>query len=77
MKIINDFRCGDGHTTEHFVESDTQVVRCACGLDATKVVTTVHATFNATGKFATTKAKMRWAKQREQKIAEERKINAE
>lgn len=78
MKVLNDFKCPDGHITEIFAEATTTEVGCSvCGKGAVKSLSKVNAKFNATGRFATTKAKLQWEKRRERQIAHERKTNAE
>jgi len=78
MKVLNDFKCPDGHVTEFFTDATTTEVRCnACGKAAVKTLSKVNAKFNATGRFATTKAVLQWEKRRERQIALERKTNAE
>lgn len=75
MRVLNDFNCPHCGTKEYFADSEATTVRCECGLEANKIVTQVNAVFNAHSKNATTKAKMKWAKQREQKLRQERKAN--
>ena len=38
MIKVFDFRCGNGHIFEEFVEEGTTTSRCGCGAVATKVV---------------------------------------
>ena len=76
MRILNDFRCPNGHLHEYFVDSSENSVRCKeCELEATKVVTTVNAVFNPFGKNPTTKAVLRWEKSRDRKAAQQAKTN--
>lgn len=37
MIKVYDFRCPDGHLFEKFVEAETAICRCDCGLQATRV----------------------------------------
>lgn len=75
MRVINDFTCTDcGTTQEHFIDSSTTAVRCNCGGEAKKQLSSV--TFKADiGKNATTKAILQWAKKRERKLKHERKAS--
>lgn len=75
MRVLNDFSCSScGTTKEYFVTSETTAVRCDCGEEATKLLSGV--TFKAnTGKNATTKAVLQWAKKRERKLKQERKAS--
>lgn len=37
MRVMRDFTCEDGHTTERFVDSSTEQLEClVCGKTATK-----------------------------------------
>lgn len=63
-----DFQCGNGHTTERFVDVETKLVRCEeCGEDANRIISPVS------HKIDSWKETRKWAKQREQKIKLERK----
>lgn len=75
MRVINDFTCTEcGTTSEHFVDSSTASVRCDCGGEAIKALTSV--TFKAdVGKNATTKAVLQWQKKRNRKLNQERKAS--
>lgn len=36
--MIYDFRCTEGHITEHYVEAGVTQVRCECGAPATRII---------------------------------------
>lgn len=38
MRKLWDFRCPDGHVSEHFVETEDRTVRCECGLEAQRII---------------------------------------
>lgn len=77
MRQLNDFTCAScGVTKEHFVDASTDAVRCECGGDATKKLTAVTFKENV-GRGATTKAILRWSKQRERQVKHERKASTE
>ena len=40
--ILYDFRCPNGHVFEDFVVKDTLTVRCNCGAQATRIISTVN-----------------------------------
>lgn len=74
MKLIVDFKCSNDHVTEGYVERDTQSIICGyCGEAANRIISPVHSVLNATsGDFPG--ATMKWAKNRERKIKQERKV---
>lgn len=76
MRQLNDFTCVEcGTVTEHFVDSNIDTVMCSCGAEATKKLTAVTFKENV-GRGATTKALLRWSKQRERKVKHERKASS-
>lgn len=76
MRVLNDFTCTTCSTiTEHFVDSSTTSVRCECGGEAIKALTSV--TFKPdVSRNATTKAILQWSKKRERKLKQERKASS-
>lgn len=63
--IILDFQCAHGHTHEHFVPSDTQVVKCtSCHRNATRIISGTSFKLDGTDPAFPT-AWDRWAKQHE------------
>ena len=74
MRVLNDFRCSQGHFSEYFVDNNASSVDCLeCGSLATKVrsVPNFQLPGNDAAGFPTAHAK--WEKKREQKIAQELK----
>lgn len=77
MRVLNDFVCEDEHITEHFVDSETQEVRCTCGKPATKKLAAVTFKETTTGRNVSTKALVRWGKKRERQLKHERRRDTE
>jgi len=76
MRQLNDFTCAAcGDTKEYFVDSTTDTVRCECGGEATKSLTSINVKFNPFAKNATTKAVLKWSKDRDRKLKKERKAS--
>jgi hypothetical protein len=72
MLVIRDFRCGEGHTTERFVENHVTMTPCQeCNLQATKIVsgTSFQLPGNDPAGFPTAHAA--WEKKRTQKMKQE------
>ena len=62
--MLFDFRCLNGHKTEHWVKSDVRTVRCKCGADASRLSTGGHARLDPlSGDFPG--ATLKWAKHHE------------
>jgi len=39
LRVLNDFKCSEGHVHEMWVERDAKVAPCAsCGREATKII---------------------------------------
>jgi hypothetical protein len=75
MLKIRDFQCPDGHTKEYFVSDDVVLTRCECGKDAKRVISPIRSVLEPhSGDFAG--ATMKWARDRERKIKQERKANS-
>jgi hypothetical protein len=75
MLKIRDFKCPDGHIKEYFVSDDIELTRCECGKDAKKVISPIRSVLEPhSGDFAG--ATMKWARDRERKIKQERKANS-
>ncbi len=66
MRIINDFQCSEGHTTEHLVEYTQNTVVCpVCGKRAQRKLAAPRSKLEGiTGSFPS--AADRWAKVHEQ-----------
>ena len=66
MKVLNDFKCPQGHTEERFIESSTDTIRCSvCGLNAVKVIAPIRSVMEPhSGDFHD--ATRKWAKHHEQ-----------
>lgn len=63
MRKIFDFKCPDGHVTEHFVYEDSKV-RCHCGKSCKRVISPVKCQLDpASGHFPG--ATMKWIKEHE------------
>ena len=75
MRVLNDFWCHIcGTEEEHFLENDVNLTTCQkCGGVARKVISPIAFQLEGTsGDFPT--AADRWVKMREQKMAQERKL---
>lgn len=77
MRVLNDFECPEGHITEHFVDSTVTLVRCDCGLEATKKLKAPMFKEQTTGRNVSGKALVRWGKKRDRQLKQERKGNSE
>lgn len=73
--MLFDFKCEKGHVTEKLVRSDTKEITCPeCDSPALKQISAVRSKLDhISGDFPG--ATMKWAKQREQKIKQERKTS--
>jgi hypothetical protein len=71
-----DFECTNSHITESFVDIDTKEVQCSeCGETATRIISPIRVSLDPiSGDFPVATA--RWAKMRSEKIALEKKTNA-
>jgi hypothetical protein len=71
-----DFACKNSHITESFVDIDTKEVQCSeCGETATRIISPIRVSLDPiSGDFPVATA--RWAKMRSEKIALEKKTNA-
>ena len=76
MKILNDFKCADGHVTEALREDSVTTLVCShCGKDAIKVLAAPRSNLEGfTGAFPD--AYDRWARVRADKLQQERKASA-
>ena len=76
MRILNDFRCSNGHTAELFRESSEKETDCPeCGEIAVRLIPAVKTHLDPlSGDFPG--ATMKWAKSREAQIKQERKDNS-
>ena len=63
MKKLFDFKCPDGHITEHLTESDVKELECGCGLVARRVITPVRSVLPANAGFPG--RDMRWIRDHE------------
>lgn len=69
---VFDFRCPQGHVTEHFVEADIQEVQCHCECLAERQVAAPRAQLEGfTGSFPG--AADKWEKRRESHMRKEKK----
>ena len=76
MRIILEFKCEDGHVNERFVEDDCTNIPCLdCDKIAKRIVSAVRSKLDPiSGDFMG--ATRQWAKNREQKLQQERKANS-
>ena len=76
MALLFDFQCSEGHTTESLRSSDTKFIVCpSCGKTAKKIVSPIRIHIDPIN-GSSWKASRKWAKQREQRIQQERKENS-
>lgn len=77
MKILNDFKCADGHVTEALREDSVTTIVCThCGKDAIKALAAPRSNLEGfSGAFPD--AYDRWARVRADKLKVEQKQNAE
>ena len=75
MLMLNDFKCGKGHVNELFIDSKEREVDCPnCDLKAVRLIPAVRTYLDPiSGDFPG--ATMKWAKNRQEKIKQERKDN--
>jgi len=73
MRIINDFKCADGHVNELYRDSSLQSTDCPdCALQAVRLMPAVRTHLDPiSGDFPG--ATMKWARSREAQIKRERK----
>lgn len=73
MRVLNDYRCADGHEAEYFVDSHITHVECStCGKNAAKVLRAPRVNLDPiSGDFPG--ATMKWARDRESHMKMERK----
>ena len=77
MRVLNDFKCPEGHINEHFVDnSDTTATCYACGATATKVRTVPNFQLPGNDPAGFPTAADKWVKNREQKRQQELKAEA-
>ena len=71
-----DFKCKDSHVTESFVDVETKEVQCSvCDGTATRILTPPRIYLDPiSGDHPS--ATLKWARQRAEKLAVERKTNA-
>ena len=76
MRIILEFKCEEGHVNERFVEDDCTHILCLdCDKIAKRIVSAVRSKLDPiSGDFMG--ATRQWAKNREQKLQQERKANS-
>lgn len=76
MKILNDFKCADGHVTEALREDSVTTIVCThCGKDAIKALAAPRSNLEGfSGAFPD--AYDRWARVRADKLKVEQKQNA-
>lgn len=73
MRVMRDFHCEDGHTTERFVDSTVEQTTCAvCGKPALKQVSAARSKLEPySGAFPG--AYYAWNRMRNEKAKQERK----
>ena len=70
-----DFRCDDGHVTEHYCSYEVQEMSCPiCSKQATRIVSPVRISLDGTDPVFVS-AYDKWAKKHEEKAKQERKQN--
>jgi len=69
--LFFDFRCPDGHVSEHLVKSEVRQVRCDCGAEAHRIITPVRCKLDGFGDFPGEAIK--WARKHEKQRDIERK----
>ena len=76
MRVLNDFTCDHcGHTEEHFRENEVKTVDCLeCGGIARKVRSIPKFMLPGNDPAGFPTAADKWVKNREQKIAQEKKL---
>tara|TARA_R110000803_G_scaffold1228_5_gene4006 strand:+ start:51 stop:323 length:273 start_codon:yes stop_codon:yes gene_type:complete len=76
MRIIRDFTCPNGHTTEKFIDREVESIDCPdCTETAKKIISPVTTMLNVTsGDFPGATAK--WLRGRDKQIERERKAVA-
>lgn len=75
MRVLNDYECPEGHKKEYFVENLTTTVKCIdCGKEATKVRSVPNFSLPGNDPAGFPTAYDQWAKKRDQKIAQEKKL---
>ena len=77
MRVLNDYTCTDcGATEERFLENDCKQTTClVCGGVARKDLTVPNFQLPGNDPHGFPTAYDKWAKKREQKMAQERKTN--
>lgn len=72
MFRVFDFRCSEGHTTEHFVDDEVRFLTCICGRMADRLIAAPRVKLDGlSGDFPT--AADKWANDRESHMRKERK----
>ena len=76
MALLFDFECSGGHIEEKLVSSDTREIRCPhCNKIAKRIQSPVRSALEPmSGDFLG--ATEKWARQREQKLKQERRANS-
>jgi putative FmdB family regulatory protein len=77
MRVLNDFYCPScGHEEELFLENDVDHTTCQkCGDIARKVINAIAFQLPGNDPAGFPTAADKWVKKREQKMAQERKLN--
>lgn len=74
MKVLNDYRCSNGHFDEYFVDNlETHVTCRSCGQEATKVRSVPNFTLPGNDPAGFPTAADKWVKKREEKMAYEKR----
>lgn len=76
MALLFDFKCEQGHVHERMATHDTNELPCReCGKQAKKMISPVRSKLDPiSGDFLG--ATVKWMKNREQKLKQERKANS-
>lgn len=73
MRVLRDFKCPSGHTTESFEENTVDHITCHCGERASKLVASPRFKLEGiTGDYPT--AAQKWESQRKEKLRQEQKL---
>lgn len=75
MKVLNDFKCPEGHEHEYFVDNLAKTVECKdCGSEASKVRAVPNFSLPGNDKAGFPTAHAAWERKRNQKMSEEKRL---
>lgn len=66
MRVINDYKCSNGHVREHYLDAEVETTLCSCGAAAYKVMAAPKALLNGTDS-GFPGANMRWVREHERR----------